>query len=127
MLFDGPINGLKFLTYVEEALVPTLKLGDIVLIDNLGSHKGQAIRDAIRKARARLFFLPPYSPDLNPIEQEFAKLKTLLRKAAKRTEPGNGSASDPSENDRGCGEGFYALRSRTALPLLVCIFCGARL
>jgi transposase len=71
----------------ERALVPTLKPDDIVIIDNLGSHKGHAIRAAIRKAGARLFFLPPYSPDLNPIEQVFAKLKTLLRRAAVRTEP----------------------------------------
>lgn len=88
MLFDGPINGLKFRTYVEEVLVPTLAPGDIVIIDNLGSHKGHAIRAAIRKAGAKLFILPPYSPDLNPIEMVFAKLKTLLRKAAARTEPG---------------------------------------
>lgn len=87
MLFDGPINGVKFRRYVEEALIPTLQPGDIVIIDNLGSHKGRAIRAAIRKAGAHLFFLPPYSPDLNPIEQVFAKLKTLLRKAAPRTEP----------------------------------------
>lgn len=87
VLFDGPINAIKFLAYVEEALVPTLQPGDIVIIDNLGSHKGHAIRAAIRKAGARLFFLPPYSPDLNPIEMVFAKLKTLLRKAAARTEP----------------------------------------
>jgi transposase len=87
VLFDGPINGIKFRSYVEEALVPTLKPGDIVIIDNLGSHKGRAIRSAIRKAGAHIFFLPPYSPDLNPIEQVFAKLKTLLRKAAARTEP----------------------------------------
>lgn len=86
VLFDGPINGVKFRRYVEEALLPTLKPGDIVIIDNLGSHKGHAVRDAIRKAGARLFFLPPYSPDLNPIEQVFAKLKTLLRKAAARTD-----------------------------------------
>jgi transposase len=65
--------------------VPTLRPGDIVIIDNLGSHKGKAVRHAIRAAGARLFFLPPYSPDLNPIEQVFAKLKTLLRKAAERT------------------------------------------
>jgi transposase len=86
VLFDGPINGVKFRTYVEEALVPTLKPDDIVIIDNLGSHKGHAVRAAIRKAGARLFFLPPYSPDLNPIEQVFAKLKTGLRKANARTE-----------------------------------------
>ena len=82
---DGPINGQWFLTYAEQVLVPTLKPGDIVIIDNLGSHKGQAVRKAIRMAGAKLFFLPPYSPDLNPIEQVFAKLKTLLRKAAERT------------------------------------------
>ena len=84
-VFDGPINGESFLAYVEQLLVPTLKPGDIVIIDNLGSHKGKAVRKAIRAAGARLFFLPPYSPDLNPIEQVFAKLKTLLRKAAERT------------------------------------------
>jgi transposase len=82
---DGPINGESFLAYVEQMLVPTLKPGDIVIMDNLGSHKGQAVRRAIRAAGAKLFFLPPYSPDLNPIEQVFAKLKTLLRKAAERT------------------------------------------
>ena len=84
-VFDGPINGEKFLAYVEQFLVPHLKPGDIVIMDNLGSHKGKAVRDAIRKADARRFFLPPYSPDLNPIEQVFAKLKHLLRKAAERT------------------------------------------
>src|SRR6266851_8466212 len=82
---DGPINGLSFLAYVEQILVPTLSAGDIVIMDNLGSHKRQAIRRAIRAAGAKLFFLPPYSPDLNPIEQVFAKLKTLLRKADERT------------------------------------------
>src|SRR5262249_19154014 len=70
---------------VEEVLVPTLKPGDIVIIDNLGSHKGKAIRRAIRAAGAKLFFLPKYSPDLNPIEKFFAKLKHWLRKAARRT------------------------------------------
>jgi transposase len=84
-VIDGPINGESFLAYVEQVLVPTLKPGDIVIIDNLGSHKGKAVRRAIRATGARLFFLPPYSPDLNPIEQVFAKLKTLLRKAAERT------------------------------------------
>jgi transposase len=84
-VLDGPINGESFLTYVEKLLVPTLAQGDIVIMDNLGSHKGRAVRRAIRAAGAKLFFLPPYSPDLNPIEQVFAKLKTLLRKAAERT------------------------------------------
>jgi transposase len=84
-VLDGPINGKSFLAYVEQLLVPTLAPGDIVIMDNLGSHKGPAVRRAIRAAGARLFFLPPYSPDLNPIEQVFAKLKTLLRNAAERT------------------------------------------
>jgi transposase len=84
-VIDGPINGSSFLAYVEQLLVPTLTRGDIVIMDNLGSHKGQAVRKAIRAAGAKLFFLPPYSPDLNPIEQVFSKLKTLLRKAEERT------------------------------------------
>jgi putative transposase len=84
-LFDGPINGERFLAHVEQFLVPTLKPGDIVVLDNLGSHKGKTVRRAIRAAGARLLFLPKYSPDLNPIEQVFAKLKHLLRKAAART------------------------------------------
>ena len=84
-VIDGPINGESFRAYVEQMLIPTLKPGDIVVIDNLGSHKGKSVRRAIRAAGAKLFFLPPYSPDLNPIEQVFAKLKTLLRKAAERT------------------------------------------
>jgi transposase len=84
-VIDGPINGRSFLAYVEQFLVPTLKPGDIVVMDNLGSHKGKAVRHAIRSAGAKLFFLPPYSPDLNPIENLFSKLKTLLKKAAERT------------------------------------------
>ena len=84
-VLDGPVNGEKFLAYVEQFLVPALKEGDIVVMDNLGSHKGKAVRRAIRKAGAKLFFLPKYSPDLNPIEQAFSKIKTLLRKAAERT------------------------------------------
>ena len=84
-VLDGPINGETFQLYVEQVLVPTLSPGDIVVMDNLGSHKGVAIRRAIRAAGARLFFLPKYSPDLNPIEQLFAKLKHWLRKAARRT------------------------------------------
>lgn len=84
-VIDGPINGDSFLAYVEQVLLPVLRPGDIVIIDNLGSHKGKAVRRLIRSVGAKLFFLPPYSPDLNPIEQVFAKLKTLLRKAARRT------------------------------------------
>jgi transposase len=84
-LLEGPIDGESFRTYVERVLVPTLREGDIVIMDNLGSHKGKAVRQLIRSAGAKLFFLPKYSPDLNPIEQVFAKLKHLLRKAAVRT------------------------------------------
>jgi|TARA_B100001971_G_scaffold169334_1_gene161116 transposase len=84
-VLDGPINGASFLADVEQFLVPTLRPGDIVIMDNLGSHKGFRVRRAIRAADAKLLFLPPYSPDLNPIEQVFAKLKTLLRKADERT------------------------------------------
>ena len=84
-LFNGPINGECFLAYVQQFLVSTLKPGDVVILDNLGSHKGKAIRQAIRAVGARLVFLPKYSPDLNPIEQVFAKFKTLLRKAGART------------------------------------------
>ncbi len=84
-ILDGPINGDAFRTYVEAVLVPTLAPGDIVMMDNLGSHKGKAVRQAIRSAGAKLFFLPKYSPDLNPIEQVFAKIKALLRRAEART------------------------------------------
>ena len=82
-IIDGPINGELFTIYVEQLLAPTLTKGDIVILDNLGSHKGKAARNAIRDTGAHLIFLPPYSPDLNPIEQFFAKLKHLLR----NTEP----------------------------------------
>lgn len=84
-VIDGPINGERFRLYVEHVLVPTLAPGDIVILDNLGSHKGQAVRSAIRAAGAKILFLPPYSPDLNPIEQVFSKLKHVMRAAAERT------------------------------------------
>jgi transposase len=84
-VIDGPINGELFTVYVEKVLVPTLTKGDIVILDNLGSHKGKAARNAIRQAGAHLLFLPAYSPDLNPIEQVFAKLKHLMRDASART------------------------------------------
>ena len=83
-LFDGPINKESFTEWVRRFLVPVLRPGDIVILDNLSSHKGKAIRALIRATGARLLFLPPYSPDLNPIEQAFAKLKAHLRKAAPR-------------------------------------------
>jgi putative transposase len=79
-LLDGPIDGEGFRIYIEKVLVPTLKPGDIVILDNLGSHRGKAARQLIRAAGAKLFFLPKYSPDLNPIEQVFAKLKTPITK-----------------------------------------------
>ena len=84
-LFEGPIDGESFATYVEKVLLPTLRQGDIVIMDNLGSHRGKVVRQLVRSAGAKLFLLPKYSPDLNPIEQVFAKLKHLLRKAAART------------------------------------------
>jgi transposase len=84
-LFDGPINGEVFLAYVRTLLVPTLSPGDVVVMDNLGSHRGKLVRRAIRQAGAKLLFLPKYSPDLNPIEQVFAKLKHGLRKAQARS------------------------------------------
>ena len=84
-VIDGPINGEIFRTYVEQVLAPTLRKDDIVILDNLGSHKAPAVRKAIRAVGAKLFFLPAYSPDLNPIEQVFAKLKHLLRKANERS------------------------------------------
>jgi transposase len=87
-LFDGPINGQAFLAYVRTLLVPTLKAGDLVILDNLGSHRGKPVRQAIRATGARLLFLPKYSPDLNPIEQVFSKLKQGLRKAQARSYDG---------------------------------------
>ncbi len=85
MVLDGPINRDAFQAYVDQVLVPELKPGDVVVMDNLGSHKGPAVRRAIEAAGANLLYLPPYSPDFNPIENAFAKLKALLRKAAVRT------------------------------------------
>jgi transposase len=85
MVLDGPMTGAWFLAYVEQVLVPTLRPGDVVILDNLPAHKAIAVRQAIEAAGARLLFLPPYSPDFNPIENAFAKLKALLRRAAART------------------------------------------
>jgi len=84
-VFDGPIDGESFRAWVTQFLAPTLKPGDIVIMDNLSSHKVDGIRQAIEAVGATVRYLPPYSPDLNPIEQVFAKLKALLRKAAART------------------------------------------
>jgi transposase len=85
MVLDGPINGQWFLAYVEQVLAPTLRKGDVVIMDNLGSHKSAGVRKAIEDTGATLLYLPPYSPDFNPIENAFSKLKALLRKAAERT------------------------------------------
>lgn len=85
LVMDCPMNGLIFKMYVRECLAPHLRPGDTVIMDNLGSHKSQAVRDAITSQGAHLLFLPPYSPDLNPIENFFSKLKTLLRAAQERT------------------------------------------
>jgi transposase len=83
-VLDGPINRLAFETYVETVLVPELVAGDVVILDNLSSHKGPRVREMIEAAGADLLYLPPYSPDFNPIEMAFSKLKALLRKAAER-------------------------------------------
>jgi transposase len=88
MVLDGPINGDWFEAYVRHVLAPTPRPGDIVIMDNLSSHKRAAARDIIEAAGASLRFLPPYSPDFNPIEMAFSKLKALLRKAAERTVAG---------------------------------------
>lgn len=85
LVIDGAVNGEIFLAYVRQQLVPTLKPGDIVVMDNLSSHKSEGVREAIKTAGAELLYLPPYSPDFNPIEQVFAKLKALLRKYEERT------------------------------------------
>jgi transposase len=87
-VLDGPMSGTVFLAWVEQMLAPELRPGDIVVMDNLGAHKVDGVRKAIEAQRAELRYLPPYSPDLNPIEQAFAKLKALLRKAAERTVDG---------------------------------------
>ncbi len=87
-MLDGPINRDAFETYVAKVLVPELRPGDIVVMDNLSSHKGPRVREMIEAAGADLRYLPPYSPDFNPIENAFAKLKALLRKAAERTVDG---------------------------------------
>jgi len=91
-VFDGAINGEKFAAYIEQELVGTLSPGDIVIMDNLSAHKRAAVKIAIEAAGAELRFLPPYSPDLDPIEQAFAKFKTILRKLARRTLEGLWSA-----------------------------------
>ena len=88
MVLDGPINGAWFEAYVAQILVPELRRGDVVIMDNLSSHKRAPVRQRIEAAGATLLFLPPYSPDFNPIEKAFARFKAMLRKAAERTVAG---------------------------------------
>ncbi len=85
MVLDGPMNGVAFRAWIEQGLAPTLRPGDIVVMDNLPAHRAAGVREAIEAAGAALRFLPPYSPDFNPIEMAFSKLKAFLRKAAART------------------------------------------
>jgi transposase len=87
MVLDGPMNGEAFVAYVEQVLAPTLRPGNIVIMDNLPAHRRSGVRAAIEATGATLLYLPPYSPDFNPIENAFAKLKALLRKAAAQTIP----------------------------------------
>jgi transposase len=113
-VFDGPIIAVSLTAHVEQFLVPTLKSGGIVIVDNLRGHKGEAIRSAIRAAGARLFFPPPYSTDLNPIEQVFAKLKTLHKRAANgpSRRHGGGSARSSTNSRHGNAQtipGFLAM------------------
>jgi transposase len=125
LVLDGAINGEWFLAYVERVLVPELRRGDVVVMDNLGSHTPAGVRRAVEGAGCRLLYLPPYSPDLNPIENAFSKLKGLLRSAAERTVDGLWSAIgrlldrfSPRECRnyfRHCGYRRHATRSRRAL------------
>ena len=111
LVFDGPINAQVFEAYVEQFLAPTLRAGDIVVMDNLSSHKRPKVRDPIEATGAHLLYLPPYSPDFNPIENMFSKLKALLRKAAERTVEGLWRAiADciPLITRRGCANYFEA-------------------
>ena len=111
LVFDGPINAQVFEAYVEQFLAPTLRAGDVVVMDNLSSHKRPKVRDLIEATGAHLLYLPPYSPDFNPIENMFSKLKALLRKAAERTVEGLWRAiADciPLITRRGCANYFEA-------------------
>lgn len=119
MVADGPMDGELFLAWLNQFLLPALRPGDIVVMDNLGSHKVAGVRRAIRKAKANLLYLPPYSPDMNPIERLFSKLKALLRKAAKRTveELWHKSASSLIPSRRRSAETFTARLALYALKV----------
>lgn len=110
-VFDGPINGDKFRAYVEQILVPTLAAGDLVVMDNLASHKVAGVRQAIEGAGAERRFLPPYSPDMDPIEQVFAKVKHRLRKTARRTVDGLWTAVGVAVDDFSPAECLNYFRS----------------
>jgi transposase len=122
-VLDGPINGETFTAWVEQFLIPALAPGSIVVIDNLGSHKGSRVRKLLKAAGIKLFFLPPYSPDLNPIEEMFSKLKRRLRKANERTVEATwrriGELRDrfpPSESRNYIrGAGYASIQFRTTL------------
>jgi transposase len=88
LVLDGPVNGVMFLAYIRQQLVPTLSRGDLVIMDNLAAHKVSGVREALAAVGARVIYLPPYSPDLNPIELVFAKFKALIRSAPERTVEG---------------------------------------
>jgi transposase len=112
MVLDGPMNRVAFQAYIEQVLVPTLRQGDTVIMDNLPAHKGADVRTAIEAAGAILRYLPPYSPDFNPIENAFSKLKAYLRKAAARTIDGS---CPPTWCRSGCIS--VGLSSSVRLPL----------
>jgi transposase len=115
-VFDGPINGECFRAYVEQQLVPVLNQGDIVIMDNLGSHKSAELRRMIRAAGARLWYLPPYSPDLNPIEQAFAKIKHWMRLAQSAPSKTFGGRSEPSSLISSQQNAATTLKTRDTLP-----------
>ena len=133
-VFDGPINCACFRAYVEQQLVAVLKPVDIVILNNLGSHKSAAVRRMIRAAGARLWYLPPYSPDLNPIEQAFAKIKHWMRCAQKRTVEGVWrhigtlvAEIKPAEcNNYFANAGYASTKISTALPARHSPHCGAQ-
>ena len=126
-MLDGPINGLAFQAYIDQVLVPELRPGDVVVMDNLSSHKGAGVRIAIEAAGASLLYLPPYSPDFNPIENAFSKLKAILRKAAERTLEGLWTGIGriiPTFTPDGCANyfansGYDPAWSATALARLI--------
>jgi len=111
MVLDGPINGISFQACVDQVLVPAISPGDVVMMDNLGSHKRPSVRASIEAAGGRLLYLPPYSPDFNPIEKAFSKLKALLRKASERTAEGLWNAIGrllPDSTPKECANFFKA-------------------